>query len=173
MPIRRKFEDVVEMYSAEIFAYLWRLLDGKYDAEDCLQEVFLRAFKAYDRLNQDANIRAWLYKIATNTAISFRKKRMRMESQELIVDYDLISPEPTPDDRVELKEQFMHLMAAVNTLPDRQRSALMLRKYQDCSYAEISQILDCSQEAARANVYQAMKKLRIKYMKEMGLQEKI
>ena len=163
MASRQEFDTVIERYGGEIFAYLWRLLHGHEDCEDCLQEVFLRAFKAFDRLDRDANVRAWLYKIATNTAISFRKKRSRVESQELLVDYDLLSPDPSPDDRVEWKERLVSLLAAIDELPDRQRSALMLRKYQALSYPEISEILGCSQEAARANVYQAMKKLRARY----------
>jgi RNA polymerase sigma-70 factor (ECF subfamily) len=163
VPSKQEFETVIERYSGEIFAYLWRLLHGHEDAEDCLQEVFLRAFKAFDRLDRDANVRAWLYKIATNTAISFRKKRSRLESQELLVDYDLLSPDPSPDDRLEWKERLMSLLAAIDELPDRQRSALMLRKYQALSYPEISEILGCSQEAARANVYQAIKKLKVRY----------
>ena len=145
---------------------MWRLLHGHEDAEDCLQEVFLRAFKAFDRLDRDANVRAWLYKIATNTAISFRKKRSRVESQELLVDYDLLSPDPSPEDRLEWKERLTSLLVAIDGLPDRQRSSLMLRKYQALSYPEISEILGCSQEAARANVYQAMKKLRAWYSEQ-------
>ncbi|OGO17777.1 MAG: hypothetical protein A2Z14_06905 [Chloroflexi bacterium RBG_16_48_8] len=154
------FDAVIERYSGEIFSYLWRILNGHEDAEDCLQEVFLRAYRAFNRLNQEANIRAWLYKIATNTSISFRKKRIRRESQELYVDDDLASPEPSPSDRTESKERLRILMQAINNLPNRQRSALMLRKYQELSYADISEILSCSQESARANVYQALKKLR-------------
>jgi RNA polymerase sigma-70 factor (ECF subfamily) len=163
LPSIQDFDSVVESYSREIFAYLWRLLNGHKDAEDCLQEVFLRAFKAFDRLSQDANIRAWLYKIATNTSISFRKKRDKVESRELIVDYDLLSPDPSPDDHVEWRERLRILMVVINDLPDRQRSALIMRKYQELSYTEISEILGCSQEAARANVYQALKKLRVWY----------
>jgi RNA polymerase sigma-70 factor (ECF subfamily) len=163
VPSGQEFDTVIDRYGKEIFAYLWRILHGQEDAEDCLQEVFLRAFKAFDRLDRDANIRAWLYKIATNTAISFRKKRSRVESQELLVDFDHLSSDPSPDDRLEWKERLAALLAAIDELPDRQRSALVLRKYQALSYPEISEILGCSQEAARANVYQAMKKLRAKY----------
>ncbi len=171
MPTMQDFDSVVEMYSGEIFAYLWRLLNRHEDAEDCLQEVFLRAFKAYDRLNQDANIRAWLYKIATNTSITFRKKRERVESLEFIVDYDLLSNERSPDDRMEWKERLENIMKAIHNLPDRQRSALIMRKYQELSYSEISEILGCSPEAARANVYQAVKKLRAWYTKRSNLVE--
>jgi RNA polymerase sigma-70 factor (ECF subfamily) len=166
VPSINEFDSVVDMYSGEIFTYLWRLLNGHTDAEDCLQEVFLRAFKAFDRLEQGANVRAWLYKIAINTSISFRKKRNRVDSHELIVDFDIPAAALLPEDRVARKERLKALVEAINALPEQQRSALILRKYQELSYAEISEILNCSQDAARANVYQAVKKLRARYSKK-------
>lgn len=158
-----EFNAVVETYSEEIFAYLWRWLNGHEDAEDCLQEVFLRAFKAFDRLNEGSNIRAWLYKIATNTAITFRNKRSRREDKELLIESDLRSLEPSPMDQVLSKEQRVSILEAVESLPTKQRAALIMRKYQGFSYDEIAGVLECSQESARANVYQGIRKLRDKF----------
>ena len=158
-----EFNSVVEIYSEEIFAYLWRWLNGHEDAEDCLQEVFLRAFKAFNRLNEGSNIRAWLYKIATNTAITFRNKRSRREDKELLIEADLRSLEPSPMDQVLSKEQMVSILEAVESLPPKQRAALIMRKYQGFSYDEIAGVLECSQESARANVYQGIRKLRGKF----------
>jgi RNA polymerase sigma-70 factor (ECF subfamily) len=158
-----EFNSVVEIYSEEIFAYLWRWLNGHEDAEDCLQEVFLRAFKAFNRLNEGSNIRAWLYKIATNTAITFRNKRSRREDKELLIEADLRSLEPSPMDQVLSKEQMLSILEAVESLPPKQRAALIMRKYQGFSYDEIAGVLECSQESARANVYQGIIKLRGKF----------
>ena len=158
-----EFNSVVEIYSEEIFAYLWRWLNGHEDAEDCLQEVFLRAFKAFNRLNEGSNIRAWLYKIATNTAITFRNKRSRREEKELLIEADLRSLEPSPMDQVLSKEQLVSILEAVESLPQKQRAALIMRKYQGFSYDEIAGVLECSQESARANVYQGIRKVRAKF----------
>ena len=158
MSSKPDFDSVIELYSVEIFAYLWRQLGGREDAEDCLQEVFVRAFKAYDRLNENPHIRAWLYKIATNEANSFRRKRDRNLSHNVDIDFDFIASDPSPMEQLELKERVDIIMGAVDTLPPRQRSAFLMRKYQELSYAEISRILDCSEGTARANVYQALKK---------------
>jgi len=163
VPSKPDFDSIINLYSGEIFAYLWRQLNGREDAEDCLQEVFIRAFKAFDRLNEDSHFRAWLYKIATNEAISFRKKRNRTFAHNVKIDYNFISTDPSPMEQLELKERFEVLMGAVNALPNRQRSALLMRKYQELSYAEISNILDCSEDSARANVYQALKKLQTRF----------
>jgi RNA polymerase sigma-70 factor (ECF subfamily) len=159
-----QFETVMDLYSSEIFAYLWRQLNGREDAEDCLQEVFIRAFKAFGRLEEDSHIRAWLYKIATNVAISYRKKWDRSFGQNVEFDNNIMSADPSPQKRLEVMEHFEVLMGAINSLPNQQRSALLMRKYQELSYAEISRILDCSEEAARANVYQALKKLRARFL---------
>lgn len=69
------FETLVDEYGKEIFGYLWRMLYDTHDAEDCLQETFLKAFRVYTRTRPDSNYRAWLYKIATNTARTFALKR--------------------------------------------------------------------------------------------------
>ena len=157
------FDSIIDCYSGEIFAYLWRQLNGREDAEDCHQEVFIRAFKAYHRLEDDSNIRAWLYKIATNEANRFWTKQGKLLSHSVETDIEVASSDPTPTQYVETKERFEILMGAINALPQQQKSALFLRKYQELSYAEISNILDCSQESARANVYQALKKLRTRF----------
>ena len=154
------FDELVERHSAEIFAYVWRMLRDAHDAEDCLQETFLRAFRSYGRVRAGTNYRAWLYKIATNTAHSQWKRRKRSETR--IVDLD---PEAHADgvsvaDRVEQKTLLAAVARAVEELPDQQRAALIMRKYQELSYAEIGAALECTEAAARANVYQAVKKVR-------------
>jgi len=62
------FDILVDAHAAEIYRYLWRMLQNEQDAEDCLQEAFLKSYLAYDRLDESANYRAWLYRIAGNTA---------------------------------------------------------------------------------------------------------
>ena len=77
MNLKPDFETLVKAHSAELFAYVWRMLRDTTDAEDCLQETFLRAFRSYGRVRAGSNYRAWLYKIATNTARSQWKRRTR------------------------------------------------------------------------------------------------
>ena len=87
------------------------------------------------------------------------------------MDLAIPSAEPSPVERILLQERLADLMKAINDLPNRQRAALIMRKYQELSYAEISGIFDCSEAAARANVYQAMKKLRVTFSNQPGTQE--
>lgn len=154
------FETLVSAHSAEIFAYLWRMTRDEADAQDCLQEAFLRAYRAYDRLDGRAQHRAWLYRIATNVALTHLKHHGREAARRAPLFPDLPDAAPSPGEAAIRRETLTAIASAVERLPEQQRAALILRKYQAVSYAEIGEMLGCSAEAARANVYQAMKRLR-------------
>ena len=162
------FDELVEQHGGEIFAYVWRLLREVHDAEDCLQETFLRAFRSYGRVRAGTNYRAWLYKIATNTARSQWKRRARSETHTTELDPDWQADEMSVADRVERKALLTAVTQAVEELPDQQRMALIMRKYQELSYAEIATALKCTEAAARANVYQAVKKIQMKFAVNEG-----
>jgi RNA polymerase sigma-70 factor, ECF subfamily len=161
--VKPDFDELVERHSTEIFAYVWRMLRDTSDAEDCLQETFLRAFRSYGRVRVGTNYRAWLYKIATNTARSQWKRRTRSETYTIDLDPDLQADGTSVTDRVEQKALLAAVARAVEALPDQQRAALIMRKYQELSYAEIAAALECTEAAARANVYQAVKKLQAQF----------
>jgi RNA polymerase sigma-70 factor, ECF subfamily len=161
--VKPDFDELVEKHSGEIFAYVWRMLRETSDAEDCLQETFLRAFRSYGRVRTGTNYRAWLYKIATNAARSQWKKRKRSEIHTLDLDPEMQGDGISVADRVEQKTLLAAVARAVETLPDQQRAALIMRKYQELSYAEIAAALECTEAAARANVYQAAKKLQAQF----------
>ena len=161
--VKPDFDGLVEQHSAEIFAYLWRLLRETHDAEDCLQETFLRAYRSFSRVRAGSNYRAWLYKIATNAARSHWKRRQRDETHTLDLDPDRQADEMPVAERVEHRALLAAVTRAVEALPDQQRAALIMRKYQELSYAEIAAALECSETAARANVYQAVKKLQARF----------
>jgi RNA polymerase sigma-70 factor, ECF subfamily len=166
--VKPDFGELVEKHSGEIFAYVWRMLREAHDAEDCLQETFLRAFRSYGRVRAGTNYRAWLYKIATNTARSQWKRRARSEAHTTELDPDRQADEMSVADRVERKALLTAVTRAVEELPDQQRAALIMRKYQELSYAEIATALECTEAAARANVYQAVKKLQAKFVLNEG-----
>src|SRR5262245_24745127 len=152
------FTLLAERRRPEILAYLVRMLGNRDDAEDACQETFLRAHAAFGRLDADANTRAWLYRIATNTALNLARGRARRTSRVVATAPDpLVGTAGTgADERADL-----HAVGrAVAALPPRQRAALMLRCFQGLDYGDIAASVGGSAEAARANVYQAMRKLR-------------
>ena len=151
------FDQLVERYRPELLAYLARLLGDAHDAEDACQDALLRAYRAFDRLRPGSNARAWLYKIATRTAFNALKGRQRAAARTADVDMDTL---PARSDSLDQREELRAIARAVEALPPKQRAALMLRQFHGMSYVEIAATLECSQDAARANVYQAIKRLR-------------
>ena len=142
------------------------MLGAPQAAEDALQDAYLRAFRAYDRLDQAANTRAWLYRIAGNVARTQLKREGRTQDN-FDLHEGLADRSPSVNEQVETRDQLRTVAAAVRRLPHQQREALVLRKYQELNYTEIGLALECSPEAARAHVYQALKKLRLAFSQEV------
>jgi RNA polymerase sigma-70 factor (ECF subfamily) len=150
--------DLAARHRQEILAYLVRLLGNSHDAQDACQDAFLRAHRAFPRLRHGTNLRAWLYRIATNTALNVARGRARRSAGALDVDPDTL---PAAADLAADRRATLRAIArAAAALPPRQRAALMLRQFQGLAYAEIAASLGGSEEAARANVYQAIRTLR-------------
>lgn len=154
------FESLVETYSRELFAYLWRQLQNSQDAEDCLQETFLRAFRAYPRLTHSQHLRAWLYRIATNTARTHQSRQSRALRRTAELHEELAAAGDSPAEAVSRELEIAQVQAAVLALPEKQRAALILIRFQGLTYPEAAAALDASEESVRANVYQAARKLR-------------
>jgi RNA polymerase sigma-70 factor, ECF subfamily len=162
-----RFEQLIERHHDEIFAYLWRLMgkdgrrDGATDVEDIVQEVFLRAYESFSGLRPDSNYRAWLYKIATHCAYS-QLRRMKQRRDKLsFLQHSAKEQETATEISSGHKHMEQTVRTLVNELPAKQKACVTLRYLQDMDYPEIAQILSCSQESARANVYQAIHRLRI------------
>jgi RNA polymerase sigma-70 factor (ECF subfamily) len=158
------FEALFETYGREIHAYLWRLTQNAADAEDCLQETFLKAFKAYGRLQHADNLRAWLYKIATNTANTHFKKNGHRHPEHL--EEHQADTSTNVDNQVSARLSLSAVHQAVLARPSKQRAALILNKYQGVSHREIAEVIGTSEDSARANLYQAVKKLREQFPHE-------
>jgi RNA polymerase sigma-70 factor (ECF subfamily) len=143
------FGEILERHEREIFAYALRLTGSRADADDLYQETFLAAFRSWPPPRR-GNERAWLYRIATNKAIDRARRTKRLVPLE---DLRLAAPER---DGVSLAD----LATAVRTLPAGQRAAFVLRKVEGRPYAEVAEVLGCSEEAARSRVAEAMKKVK-------------
>lgn len=143
------FGELLERHEREIFAYALRLTGDRDEADDIYQETFLAAFRGWPppRRGQE---RAWLYRIATNKVIDRARKRKRLVR---IADLQLAAPDR---DGVSMAD----LSAAVKVLPDGQREAFVLRKLRGLDYADVARALECSEDAARSRVAEAMKKVK-------------
>jgi RNA polymerase sigma-70 factor, ECF subfamily len=162
-----RFEQLIERHHDEIFAYLWRLMgkdgrrDGATDVEDIVQDVFLRAYESFSGLRPNSNHRAWLYKIATNCAYSQLRRMKHRRDKLLSLEHSATDQETGTEVSSLHKQMEQTVRNLVNRLPAKQKTCVTLRYLQDLDYPEIAQVLSCSQESARANVYQAIHRLRI------------
>jgi RNA polymerase sigma-70 factor (ECF subfamily) len=155
------FDTVVATHHPEIHRYLRRVAPRVADADDLSQETFLRAYRAYRALGPDANVRAWLFAIATNVCRNHHRSERRRSTAHAAV---RAARTPAADDpaHVALVNEARDVVErAIVGLPLKQRLAFTLRKLHDMDYAAIAETLRCSPDAARAHVFQAFRKVRL------------
>jgi RNA polymerase sigma factor (sigma-70 family) len=147
------FQKLIEAHGRDVHRFLISMV-GRADADDCYQETWLAALRAYPRLRDSRNLRSWVLTIAHRKAIDHVRARRRIPV--LVGELPDPAAESTapPDDA---------LWTEVRALPDKQRTALALRYVADASYAEISAVMQTSEEAARRNVHEGLKRLRTEY----------
>lgn len=156
------FETVVTAHHAEIYRYLLRVTSRAGDADDLSQETFLRAYRAWDGLDEAANVRAWLFAIATNLARNHFRSESRRRRAYAGVPYVRTDVDPaSPEEERRFHETRVLVEHVVHGLPLKQRLAFILRKLHDLEYDAIARSLSCSPESARAHVFQALKKIRL------------
>lgn len=149
------FQTVLDEHSAAVMGIL-RGAVGREGAEDCFQETFLAALRAYPKLKDARNLRSWLLTIAHRKAIDHHRANGRRPFPVAEV------PEvPVEDGILETDDR---LWSAVGALPPKQRAAVALRYGSDLPHAEIAAALGCSPEAARRSLHEGLKRLR----KELG-----
>jgi RNA polymerase sigma-70 factor (ECF subfamily) len=155
------FEGYVTTHHGEIFRYLRRLSTRAAEADDLSQETFLRAYRAWGGLPADANVRAWLFAIATNVFRNhLRSERRRRTAHDVVRATRRETELDGPEEEAMAGEIRSLTEAAIRRLPVKQRLAFTLRKLHELEYDAIGQSLDCSADTARAHVFQALKKIR-------------
>ncbi len=154
-----RIAELLAAYGIELARHLRRMVRDDDAAQDLLQDTMIRAHGAIERLDTHANERAWLYRIATNAALNHLRAKARerraLERHAREIDVHRANGGP-PDGDARLA-----LWQKVAGLPERQRLALTLRIADELDYDEIARRMACSEATARANVYQATKKLKL------------
>jgi RNA polymerase sigma factor (sigma-70 family) len=145
------FQTLLDHHSRE----LWRFLAasvGPIEADDCIQETWLSALRAYPRLSSADNLRGWLFTIAHRKALDAHRARARRATP--MAEPPEVAAPAAPEPRDE------ELWDSVRALPGKQRAAVMLRFTADLDYAEIGAVIDCSPEAARRSVHEGLTRMR-------------
>ena len=182
---QKAFEQLIEPYRRELLVHCYRILGSFEDAEDMLQETFLRAWKRLDSFEGRSSLRTWLYKIATNASLDgLDSRRVRGLPRELYPSGDPTQPlpppsqvvnwvEPLPDEwiddqpniypeaRYEVRESItLAFIAALQKLPGRQRAVLLLCDVMGWSSAEAAQILDMTTAAVNSALQRARETMK-------------
>lgn len=158
--MQTRFDDLLQRYEKEIYRFACRMTGNSEDAADILQETFLRAFKSLPKLSHDANHRAWLYRVAGRLSLNLARSKKVRKTVPLEEAFHLPERNGDLESLVETRRLARAISTAVRKLSSRQRIALLQRKFEGLPYSEIALTLGCSEESARAHVYQAMEKIR-------------
>jgi RNA polymerase sigma factor (sigma-70 family) len=148
------FQQLLDRHQGDVLGFLIATV-GPQDAEDCFQETFLAALRAYPRLEDDRNLRGWLLTIAHRKAIDHHRARKTGATP-------VGDPPEVPDPRAATERLGgSGIWRSVASLPPKQRSAVALRFACDLPHREIATALGTSEEAARRNVHEGIKRLRL------------
>ena len=156
---REAFEAVVKAYSEQIYWQIRRLVLSHDDANDILQNTFIKAWSNIDSFRGDARLSTWLYRIALNETLTFLAHEKNVQT------LDIDSPEGSIADKLEGDTWFdgddaqKLLQEAILTLPDKQRLVFNLKYFEEMKYEEMSKLLDTSVGALKASYHLAVTKI--------------
>lgn len=171
------FDFLLQKYRSPLVNFLYRMVRDTATAEDLAQEVFLRVYRARKQYTPSAKFTTWMFRIATNLALnSVRDTRYQKLSVSLDVPTDaqesvpleLPAREPRIDQRMIERDRTETIRRAIWSLPEKQRAAVLLHKYEEMDYAEIARILECSESALKSLLFRAYETLRVELAPLVG-----
>ena len=181
----QSFALLLHRYRTPLVNFLYRMVRNREQAEDLAQEVFIRVYRARADYVPSAKFTTWLFRIATNLALnSIRDTRhQRMEvslDAPVTVDseegderpLDVAEKNPNIEEHLVQEAQREMIRHAIDKLPEKQRAAVLLHKYQELDYGEISKILSCSESALKSLLFRAYETLRVELAPLVALRAK-
>ena len=164
------FNYLVEKYHRGMIHFLFRMVRNQAVAEELAQEVFLRVYRSRESYRAEAKFTTWLYRIATNLAVNHaRDTRHERSAQALYLDApdeetgttpDVADDEPSVEQRLLREERMAAIRTHVMALPERQRMAVLMHKYQGMDYRQIGEVLKLSESATKSLLFRAYQTLR-------------
>jgi len=162
------FNELVRLFEKKVYAYAYQMVSNHTEADEVLQETFVRLVKNISRLRSDTNFTSFVYRIATNLCIDLLRKRQRRmvnveDSEEELAgrfQLELSRNIPTPEEELERRELLEMINAAIAELPPKQQATIVLHDVEGYSKEEISRIMDCPQATVRSNLHIARSKVK-------------
>jgi len=155
----RAFQLMVHKYQEAVYWHVRRLVVSHDDANDIVQEVFIKVWQALPKFRKDSSLYTWIYRIATNEALSFLKKKKRRYLVPLVDMGKQLEETLEADAWYQGNEMEKKLQKAILSLPEKQRAVFNLRYYDEMKYEDMAEILDTSVGALKASYHHAVKKI--------------
>jgi len=167
------FGEIVLKYQDKIYNLCRHMLGNAHDAEDAAQDVFLKAYQALPKFRPDASLYTWLYRIATNTCIDYKRKPIfeslfgdSGEGERLV--HDLASDAPSPEKLYQSKQIGQALQVCLGKLSPKLRAIIVLKEVEELSYEEIAETLDISMGTVKSRIARARDDLQKCMKKNQG-----
>ncbi len=164
------FTFLVQKYRRPIVGFLYRMCHNPSTAEELAQEVFLRVYRSRETYEASAKFTTWLYRIATNLAVNYARDtrherpevtvRLDEPDQETGTTPDLADESLSVEEQLVRRERLAAIRSKVNALPERQRLAVIMHKYQQMDYRQIADVLKLSESATKSLLFRAYETLR-------------
>ena len=163
------FTAIVRKYQQRMYAVVRRLIPDHDDADDVVQEAFIRAYQALPEFRAESQLFTWLYRIAVNVAMNFNRRKKLHETSDIDeLMYDPASDDAKPDEVLE-KTEFRHLVEqAIQALPEKQRVVFQMRYFDEMPYEEMAKVLNKSVGGLKANYFHAVRKVASQVRRELG-----
>ena len=164
------FDYLVQKYRRPIISFMYRMAHNSATAEELAQEVFLRVYRSRSNYEPSAKFSTWLYRIATNLGVNHARDT-RHERAENTVNLDepdtetgqtldLADKQPTVEEEIVHRERLAAIRQKVEALPERQKMAVLMHKYQQMDYKQIADVLKLSESATKSLLFRAYETLR-------------
>ena len=163
------FTQLLERHRGPVIHFLYRMVQNQAVAEELAQEVFLRVYRSRATYEPTAKFTTWLFRIATHLALNAirdgkgekNKESLDQEQADGII-RQVADRAPTVEQRLLNQVKVREIRRAINSLPGKQRAAVLMHKYQELEYSQIARILNCSESAVKSLLFRAYESLRSK-----------
>ncbi|MCQ2129109.1 MAG: sigma-70 family RNA polymerase sigma factor [Bacteroidaceae bacterium] len=155
----KEFAEIMKKYSEPLYWQIRRMVNNHEDANDLLQNTFMKAWTNADSFRNDSKISTWLYRIATNETLDFLRKQKRSGDEISMDEVASIANRLNADKYFDGDEIQTKLQTAITTLPPTQRTVFNMRYFDDMKYSDMSKILGTSEGALKASYHLAVQKI--------------
>ena len=153
------FRSLMHQYQEQTYWHIRRMVTTHEDADDVVQNTFIKVFRNLDKFKGDAKLYTWIYRIATNESLTFLKNRKKRYSESIDESENNIENNLVADAYFDGNNIQVLLQKAIITLPDKQKAVFNLRYYEEMPYNDMSEIMETSVGALKASYHHAVKKI--------------